>query len=54
MAAPIRDNNDEIIASIGISAPVKRFPREHAPEFARKVLDISSRIAAVLTAEPPR
>jgi IclR family acetate operon transcriptional repressor len=54
MAAPIRDKDGEIIASIGISAPVKRFSREQAPEFARKVLDATRRIAAVLTADTQR
>jgi IclR family acetate operon transcriptional repressor len=54
MAAPVRDEDGKIVASIGISAPVKRFPRERAAEFARQVMDAAVEIGAVLTAAEKR
>lgn len=38
VAAPIRDRDGAIIASIGISAPANRFPRERHKDYTQKVV----------------
>jgi IclR family acetate operon transcriptional repressor len=51
LAAPIRDKDGVIVASIGISAPLSRFPRERYPVCARQVCDIAAEISAILSAD---
>jgi IclR family acetate operon transcriptional repressor len=41
VAAPIRDKDGIVIASIGISAPIGRFPAERQQELATQVKDIA-------------
>ena len=47
-AAPIRDGEGAIVASVGISAPVTRFPTSRYPTVARQVAEAAARIAAGL------
>jgi IclR family acetate operon transcriptional repressor len=47
VAAPIRDNDGAIIASIGISVPIARFPKERFSEFADNVRKIAKQISDV-------
>jgi IclR family transcriptional regulator, acetate operon repressor len=54
MAAPVRDRDDVVIASIGISAPLGRFPRERIPAAARTVVDTAKEISTLLSAETVR
>ena len=49
LAAPIRDRDGTVIASIGISAPVARFPRELEKEYAGDVVSAAARIAEILS-----
>lgn len=44
LAAPIRDRDGAVIASIGISAPAARFAREREREVAEKVLTVATQI----------
>jgi IclR family acetate operon transcriptional repressor len=53
LAAPIRDRDGAVIASVGISAPVARFPHERDPIAARQVCDVAAEISAILSAEAP-
>jgi IclR family acetate operon transcriptional repressor len=48
LAAPIRDRDGAVIASIGISAPAARFPKEREREFARMVVTIASQIGEMV------
>lgn len=48
IAAPIRLGND-VVGSIGISAPSHRFSRSMYPEYAEKVCSVASRISAALS-----
>jgi DNA-binding IclR family transcriptional regulator len=48
VAAPVRDKDSAIIASIGISAPLMRFPPERHRAFAREVLKAAQEIRRVL------
>jgi DNA-binding IclR family transcriptional regulator len=50
VAAPIRDRDGSVIASIGISAPMTRFPRERMAEFSEQVLMIARNISEVVAA----
>jgi DNA-binding IclR family transcriptional regulator len=50
LAAPIRDRDGTVIASIGISAPVARFPHEVEKEYAGDVVSAAARIAEILSA----
>jgi IclR family transcriptional regulator, acetate operon repressor len=50
LAAPIRDRGGTVIASIGISAPVARFPRELEKEYAGDVVSAAAQIAEILSA----
>ena len=51
LAAPIRDSDGTVIASMGISAPTARFPKEACLAMARKVCEASSQVSAILSAE---
>jgi IclR family transcriptional regulator, acetate operon repressor len=51
LAAPIRDKDASIVASIGISAPLTRFPRERCLLSARHVVDTANEISVILSAE---
>ncbi len=53
LAAPVRDRDGMVIASIGISAPIGRFPRERDAAAARQVCDVAAEISAILSAEAP-
>ena len=48
LAAPIRDQDGSVIASIGISAPVARFPRERDKEYAVLVTESARQIGELL------
>jgi IclR family acetate operon transcriptional repressor len=48
MAAPIRDATGEVVASIGISAPVDRLPKERIEEMAAQVIDAAGQVGAKL------
>jgi IclR family acetate operon transcriptional repressor len=51
LAAPVRDRDGVVIASIGISAPLNRFPRERYAAAARDVCQTAQEITAILRAE---
>jgi IclR family acetate operon transcriptional repressor len=51
LAAPIRDKDGVVIASVGISAPVSRFPTEKLPGFARNVSDVAKAVSSILSAD---
>lgn len=51
LAAPIRDKDGAIIASIGISAPAMRFPPSRHGEFAREVLKAALDIRQLLVSQ---
>jgi IclR family acetate operon transcriptional repressor len=48
VAAPIRDREGLVIASIGISAPAARFPTEREAEFAEQVLSVANGIQELI------
>lgn len=48
IAAPIRDREGLVIASIGISAPVARFPAEREEEFAKQVTTVAAQIGELI------
>ena len=48
VAAPIRDQDGVIVASIGISAPQSRFPKSHYASCGRRVAEIAKAISASL------
>jgi IclR family acetate operon transcriptional repressor len=48
VAAPIRDKDGNVIASIGISAPITRFPPEREPELADQVREIAEQITELM------
>jgi IclR family acetate operon transcriptional repressor len=54
MASPIRDKDGLVVACIGISAPITRFPRERFAETARQVIEIAKEIGKSLSAEVQR
>jgi DNA-binding IclR family transcriptional regulator len=54
LAAPIRDMDGTVVASIGISAPLARFSEERSRMFARQVSETAKQISAILTAETQR
>jgi DNA-binding IclR family transcriptional regulator len=45
VAAPIRDQDGLILASVGISAPITRFPKERFAEASRDVLAVAKQIS---------
>jgi DNA-binding IclR family transcriptional regulator len=49
VAAPIRDQDGVIIASVGISAPITRFPKERYAETSREVMDVAKQITDSLS-----
>jgi IclR family transcriptional regulator, acetate operon repressor len=51
LAAPVRDRDGSIIAAVGISAPIARFPPERDATAGRQVCDVASEISAILSAE---
>jgi DNA-binding IclR family transcriptional regulator len=51
LAAPVRDKDGIIIASIGISAPIGRFPSERDAAAARQVCDTARELSAIFSAE---
>lgn len=50
IAAPIRDQEGSVVASIGISAPVARFASERDKEYGLKVTEIAQQIGELLGA----
>jgi len=48
VAAPIRDRDGAVIASIGISAPAARFPKDRAREYAARVVAAAGQIEEVI------
>lgn len=48
IAAPLRDRDGVVIASIGISAPAARFPREREKEYAARVVAAAAEIAEMV------
>jgi IclR family transcriptional regulator, acetate operon repressor len=50
LAAPIRDKDGRIAASIGISAPLTRFPPGRYPVCARQVSEIAREVSQILSA----
>ena len=50
LAAPIRDRDGAVIASIGISAPSARFPKEREREIAARVVAVAAQIAEMVGA----
>jgi IclR family acetate operon transcriptional repressor len=51
VAAPIRDKDGEVIASIGISAPATRFPRERYAECAAQVMEVANTISETIAGQ---
>jgi DNA-binding IclR family transcriptional regulator len=51
LAAPVRDKDGMIIASIGISAPVGRFPQERDTAAARQVCETARDLSVIFSAE---
>ena len=51
MAAPIRDRDGMVVASIGISAPLSRFPDSRTATAARQVRQVAAEISALLSTE---
>jgi len=51
VAAPIRDQDNITIASIGVSAPASRFPKSRVAAISRQVRQIAGQIHDVLQAE---
>jgi IclR family acetate operon transcriptional repressor len=50
LAAPIRDGEGGVIASIGISAPAARFPQEREGEVAARVVTVAAEIGEMVGA----
>jgi IclR family acetate operon transcriptional repressor len=48
VAAPIRDRDGAVVASIGISAPSARFPKEKEREFADRVVVVAAQIGEIV------
>ena len=51
LAAAVRDRDGKVIASVGISAPIGRFPHERDASAGRQVCDVAAQISAILSAE---
>jgi IclR family acetate operon transcriptional repressor len=51
VAAPIRSHNGMIIGSIGISAPLQRFPKERYVLCGKQVREIAQEISAMFSAQ---
>src|SRR5262249_9887078 len=48
VAAPVRDQDGVILASVGISAPITRFPKERYATTAREVIAVAKQISESL------
>ena len=48
LAAPIRDASGEVIASIGVSAPVDRLPKARLDNLARQVIEAAGQVGVML------
>jgi len=53
IAAPIRDRDGMVIASIGISAPAARFPKDRKKEYAGRVLAAALEIGQTVSSLEP-
>ena len=51
VAAPIRDHDDTVIGSIGISAPIARFPDSRYAECARRVKESARQIGRLISVQ---
>jgi IclR family acetate operon transcriptional repressor len=51
VASPIRDRDDVVIASIGISAPISRFPESRYAECAKQVKVCAKQIGALISVQ---
>ena len=51
VAAPIRDRDGRVVASIGISAPTNRFPKDRIPDYGSKVVEIARQISITLASQ---
>jgi IclR family acetate operon transcriptional repressor len=51
VAAPIRDKDGTVIASIGISAPATRFPKERYAECAAQVMEVANAISETIASQ---
>ncbi|HLK63121.1 MAG TPA: IclR family transcriptional regulator [Bryobacteraceae bacterium] len=51
LAAPIRDDSGTVVASMGISAPTARFPKERYKTAIRQVCDAAQQIGGMLQSE---
>ena len=48
VAAPIRDQDGEVIASIGVSAPLARFPRAREREMGERVMQVAGQVRDII------
>jgi IclR family transcriptional regulator, acetate operon repressor len=53
LAAPIRDKDGEVVATIGISAPLTRLPEERYTESAKHVSQAAREVTGILSAGAP-
>ena len=53
LAAPVRDRDGAVVASVGISAPIARFPHDRDASAGRHVCETAAEISAILSAEAP-
>jgi len=51
VAAPIRDHDDTVIGSIGISAPISRFPESRYAECAKQVKEAAKQIGRLISVQ---
>jgi len=51
VAAPIRDRDDVVIGSIGISAPIARFPESRYAESSKQVKDCAKQIGLLISVQ---
>jgi DNA-binding IclR family transcriptional regulator len=51
LAAPVRDHDGVVVGSLGISAPVSRFPKERCAIAAQQVTEIAAEVSAMMKAE---
>ena len=51
VAAPIRERDDSVIGSIGISAPISRFPDRRYAECAKHVKEAAKQIGRLISAQ---
>jgi len=49
VAAPIRDRDGAVIGSIGVSAPMTRFPKDRYPKCAAQVMDVAKSISEAIS-----